>query len=316
MKNLAYIKRDNLAETSGNFEALRASWLKYIDVRPTTARNYDNAIKYFIEWTHKEEITTPTRDDVIRYRDFLLEEKSAGTAQAYITALKIFFSWVEDMGGGLNIARRVKTPTPNRNQHKKGYLTEEQAAHLIASIDGSTLKDLRDRAIILLMVTTGVRDIEVSRATIGSMQYIAGKRVLYVHGKGKDDASDFVKLTRLTADAIEDYLTARGDVSESAPLFASLSNNNNGGHMTTRAISGAVNERLKRAGLYSATITAHSLRHTAATIALRNGAELMEVKQLLRHANVNTTLIYVHELEREKNRSEEIIAEAIAGATA
>lgn len=86
--------------------------------------------------------------------------------------------------------------------------------------------------------------------------------------------------------------------------------------MTTRAISGAVNERLKRAGLYSATITAHSLRHTAATIALRNGAELMEVKQLLRHANVNTTLIYVHELEREKNRSEEIIAEAIAGATA
>jgi integrase/recombinase XerC len=301
---------------NNNFEALRASWLKYIDVRPTTARNYDNAIKYFIEWTAREEITTPTREDVVRYRDELLKEKSAGTAQAYIMALKIFFSWVEDMGAGANIARRIKTPSPNRNQHKKGYLTEEQAAHLIGSIKGENLKDLRDRAIIMLMLTTGVRDIEVSRATLKDMKTVAGKPVLYVHGKGKDDASDFVKLTRQTRDAIESYLEARGDLEEEAPLFASTSNNNTGGQMTTRAISGTINARLKAAGLYSATITAHSLRHTAATIALRNGAELIEVKQLLRHANVNTTLIYVHELEREKNKSEEIIEEAIAKATA
>jgi integrase/recombinase XerC len=81
--------------------------------------------------------------------------------------------------------------------------------------------------------------------------------------------------------------------------------------MTTRSISRIVKDRLIEAGFDSDRLTAHSLRHTAATLNLLNGGTVEETKQLLRHSNINTTLIYSHALERAKNDSENRIARAI-----
>ncbi|OIL92423.1 integrase [Oenococcus oeni] len=107
------------------------------------------------------------------------------------------------------------------------------------------------------------------------------------------------------------YLKVRGSVEDAAPLFASTSNNNEGGRMTTRSISGIAKSALRRAGFDSSRLTAHSLRHTAATLNLLNGGSLEETQQLLRHRNLNTTMVYLHHLKRAKNQSEARIGNAI-----
>ena len=96
-------------------------------------------------------------------------------------------------------------------------------------------------------------------------------------------------------------------------VFSSISNRNNGGRMTTRSISRVAKNHLIEIDLKSDRLTAHSLRHTAATLNLLNGGTVEETKQLLGHANINTTLIYSHALERAKNDSENRIAKAIFG---
>ena len=83
--------------------------------------------------------------------------------------------------------------------------------------------------------------------------------------------------------------------------------------MTTRSISRIVKENMIRAGLKSDRLTAHSLRHTTATLNLLNGGTPEETMQLLWHSNLNTTLIYSHALERANNKSEERIAKIIWG---
>jgi integrase/recombinase XerC len=83
--------------------------------------------------------------------------------------------------------------------------------------------------------------------------------------------------------------------------------------MTTRSISRIVKENMAGADLISDRLTAHSLRHTTATLNLLNGGTPEETRQLLRHANINTTMIYRHALERANNNSESRIVKAILG---
>ena len=83
--------------------------------------------------------------------------------------------------------------------------------------------------------------------------------------------------------------------------------------MTTRSISRIAKTHLIAAGLESDRLTAHSLRHTAATLALLNNAKPEEVQQMLDHQSLNTTLIYSHALDRMKNDSEKKVAKAIFG---
>ena len=81
--------------------------------------------------------------------------------------------------------------------------------------------------------------------------------------------------------------------------------------MTTRSIRAIAKSSMVDAGFNSDRLTAHSMRHTAGTLALLNGASTREVQQLLRHSNINTTMIYAHELDRAKNNSELKVANAI-----
>ena len=83
--------------------------------------------------------------------------------------------------------------------------------------------------------------------------------------------------------------------------------------MTTRSLSRMVKQHLEAAGLISPRLTAHSLRHTAATLNLLGGGTVEETRQLLGHASIGTTMIYAHELDRAASRSEGRIAEQIFG---
>ena len=190
---------------------------------------------------------------------------------------------------------------------KKDYLNREQIHSLLNSIDRNCIKGKRDYAICLLMLTTGMRTIEVSRAKIED--YDNG--ILHIQGKGRADKTEYVKISLQVENAINEYLETRKNKSANDYLFTSISNHNNEQQLTTKSVSRIAKENLINAGLKSRRLTAHSFRHTTATINLKAGATMQETQQLLRHQNINTTMIYSHNLERENNNSEQRIANYI-----
>lgn len=310
MNELATINNKDLVLKSFN-EDLYSRYIAFIDAKPKTIETYKKALKQFFKYRQQYGITNPTREDVIAYREHLKETCKPSTVQNYIIALRQFFKWTESEGLYKNVAQNVKGQDISK-EHKKDYLTGAQVKAIMGDIqqqDSLTAK--RDYAIFALMITGGLRTIEVVRANVEDMRPLGKNTVLYLQGKGNDERASFVKLPAQVERAVRVYLKARGKVSGNQPLFASTSNNNHNGRVTTRTISGIVKERLRAAGFDSDRLTAHSLRHTAANLNLRNGGTLEETQQLLRHTNITTTMIYIKSIEREDNPSESRIANLI-----
>ena len=291
---------------------LFSRWTSYIDASPKTVETYSKNIRRFFAYLVENGITQPQREDIVAYRDYLKREHKPTTVQGYLAAVKLFFQWTQQEGLYPDIAQRVKGAKLDTD-HKKDYLTTKQVARLLGAIDRSTLKGLRDYAMLSVMVTTGLREISIVRADIGDIRAAGDAVALYHKGKGREEKAEYVKLAEPVEEAVRAYLKARGETDPQAPLFSSIANRNSGERMTTRSVSRVAKERLIAVGLESDRLTGHSLRHTAATLNLLNGGTVEETQQLLGHRNINTTLIYSHALERAKNNSEERIARAIFG---
>ena len=286
-------------------------FIVYLDTTPKTIETYTKALRQLFGYFSLNGIRQPQREDIIAFRE---ELKASGhkptTIQNYITATKIFFSWTAQEGYYPNIADHLKGAKLDR-EHKKDYLTSRQVKEVLGSIERDGLQGYRDYAILTLMVTGGLRDIEVSRANIGDLRTAGENTVLYVQGKGRQEKTEYVKISQPVEKAIREYLRERGDAGEQEPLFTSLSNNSKGKRLSTRSISGIVKNRLKKAGYNSERLTAHSLRHTAFTLSLLAGKDITEVQQFARHANIATTMIYNHSLDKAKNSCSEAISQAI-----
>lgn len=281
-------------------------------IKKSSAETYEYCMNQFLNFANARNISQPTRDDIAAWRDSLIDaEKSEATIQIYMTSLRIYCGWLVQIGKlATNPADGIRGGQVER-EHKKDPLTKEQCKAVLNTIDRSTDRGKRDYALISLMMTTGTRTIEMQRANRGDLVLLPDYAALFIQGKGKTEKNDYVKLSGCVAAAVTDYLETRGTLTADSPLFASTSRNNNGGRMTTRAIRAAVVDALTAAGIKSNRITTHSLRHTAATVALLEGAELEEVRQVLRHQSINTTLIYAHAIDRAKNTTEQKISDAI-----
>lgn len=291
-------------------EDLFQSFLSYLDASPKTVETYTKAIRQFYKYIEERGIEQPTREDVIEYREALREDHKPTTVQNYITALRLFFQWTETAGLYPNIAQHIKGAKLTK-EHKKDYLTSSQVKAILRRIDTSDTQGRRDFAIIALMVTGGLRDIEVSRANIEDLRTLGDSVVLYIQGKGREDRSEYVKVMPEVEKAIRATLSDRKNTEGRQPLFISLSNNSKGERISTRSISGIVKTSFRRAGYDSDRLTAHSLRHTAVTLSLLGGRSLQEAQQFARHTNISTTQIYAHNLDRAKNDCEKTIARAI-----
>lgn len=300
-----------LPENSG-FDALIEDFKAFVDVKPQALRTYLNGIRSFISYTKSHGISNPTRETVINFRESLRNDYKPTTIQTYLAGIRRFFQWLAMKGYKAgNITANVKGVRLTR-EFKKDCLTVEQAKDLLESIDRTTLAGKRDYAMLALMLTTGLRDCEVARACVEDMQTVAGQSALFIQGKGHDGKDQAVKLAPKVEKAIREYLKERGETDKKAFLFIGISNRNaDGGAMTTRSISRIVKSRMQAIGLDSERLTAHSLRHTAATLNLLNGGTLEETQQLLRHSSITTTQIYAHVLTWADRKSESRIADAI-----
>lgn len=304
---------DTQITVSGITEDLFYKWIRYIDATPKTIQTYTRAIKQFVIYLQDNCITNPTREDVLNYKNSLAEEHKPATVNLYLQSIKLFFTWLEQETGYPNIAKHIK-PLRLDKGHKKDALSSTQAAKVLNGIDRSTEQGKRDFAILSLMLTTGLRTIEVCRANYEDLAISGDVTVLYVQGKGHQERTDYVRVPEQVEDAIRDYLKTRGKVEGGEPLFTSIANRNKGERMTTRSISRIVKDNLIEAGFNSDRLTAHSMRHTAACLNLLNGGTLEETMKLLRHTNPSTTMIYVHTIDQASNKSSDRVAGAIFGA--
>ena len=294
-------------------EDLFKNFIVFIDASPNTIRTYRGSLKQWFLYLRQNQIANPTAETVRQYRDHLQESgKKATTVKNYIVAVKRFFQWTEEAGLYPNIAKFIKSGYLSKT-FRKDYLTGSQARQILNGIDRSTVKGKRDYAMLVTMLTMGLRTIEVARTNIEDIRTKGNTTVLYVQGKGHDAKDDLVRMPQHVESAIRDYLSVRKAKDLSEPLFVSTSNHNANGRMTTRSIRRIVKTAFISAGYDSPRLTAHSTRHTAATLSLLNGATLQQTQELLRHRNIGTTETDAHNIDATTNPAANDVEAAIFG---
>ena len=278
-------------------ESFFERFIDYTDRKESTVKGYLTCIRQFIKWMQENGITQPQRDDIRAYRDFLRNSHlAAGTQQQYLRAVKHFFKWTAAENLYPNIADNIHGAKIRHKTHKKDALTRCDIPKIAESIDRSTEQGKRLYAMYLLGTVCSLRTIEMHRANIEDIEIISGDPFLFIQRKGHDEKDAKVSLNPDVYSAIKDYLASRTDKpTGKSPLFISTSNRSKGSRIATTTISTMLKEMLKAAGYDSARLTAHSLRHTSGTGAIKTGLDLREAQILLGHENPTTTEIYIHD---------------------
>ena len=298
------------------FEDFVNSWFAsdaMFRVREQSKRSYRKSLKAFKEWLDAQGIAQPSKQDV---KDWCNSMDAAGfsvaTKNLRLTTLRNFYKWFGNEFGVMNIVDGIKGWRETK-EHRRGFLSCDEMRKLLGVVKTDTLQGKRDKAILAVMMTAGLRTIEISRLRVADVKHNGGVCYLDVLGKGRDD-TESVKLSRKAEQLIRDWLSARevkDIVSDDSPLFCSLAINGFGDVLSANSVSTLTKKYLEAAGLKTKSISAHSLRHSMATNSLLKGASLLEVQQQLRHANLSTSQIYLHEAEKAQNRCTDLVADEL-----
>ncbi len=265
-----------------------------------TLKTYRKAITQFFLWTERAglRISALTVADVVSFKKWLFEVRhcSSLTVSTYISALRGFYEWAEAARLSPNIARTVGTK--HDSDHLRMHLTRAQTRRLLEYFE---TKGPRDYAMVNLMLRCGLRTVEVSRADIRDIAYLEDQRVLYIQGKGRKDKKRWVVLRDAAYEPIKEYLDERGDgAMPAAPLFVGEGKGSRGRRLSTRTIQDICKRGLRAIGLDSHQYSAHSLRHTAGVRIIDNGGSVTDVQEVLGHASVDTSRIYLRSAAAEQ----------------
>jgi integrase/recombinase XerD len=276
-----------------------------------TIVTYWTQVKQYLEWCRERQLDprAATRETIKIYRWWLLERGyKSKTIGIKLTAVSRLYDAAMEYGlMGSNPAWGIKPPSESIDPAARiTYLEQGEATVLLQSIETSLpLKTLRDKLLLGVMTLEGTRTVEMHRLNIGDVVRQGGKVGLKVSSKRH---TRVVPLTPQLGQILEEYLTAlRGagfDCMVDSPLSINLSNYGRGERLSRRGIRQVVDKYLQATNLKymeGRTLSAHSLRHTAGTLALRNGASLRQVQDLLGHADPRTTAIYAHVGDRWEN---------------
>lgn len=297
------ILNDNTQQKSGAIALSRNAalfveqFLIEADIAASTKNTYRRALRQFFRWYEERGGGDLTRTDILAFKQEQLVKLQASTVGSYLAALKSFFKWLESEKVYPNVAAGVKGAKLSRT-HRKDALTPTQVGHVLKGMSGDDLLSKRNLAIFNLLVRTGLRTVEVSRANIEDIRNKGSQTVLWVQGKGRDSKDEFVVLTDAAARPIRAYLAERKPRSISEPLFVSHSNKSRGKRLSIRSLREIVKNALRAADIDDPRLTTHSLRHTAVTLSLLGGASIQQAQALARHSSINTTMLYSHNLDR------------------
>jgi len=297
-QKIAPLKMPDLAET----------FLRSKDFSAETRRNYALALRHLVQFLERSRITRPIPEDLFRFRDEYLSalKLTPRSCNLYIYAVKSFFAFLDARGLYPDLAHFMKG-FARPVVHLRGWLSDTQIRQVLDGVERKTLLDFRNYALINLLARTGLHTIELTRADLGDVQTRDDVRVLMVQGKGRRDKDAWVVLTDKAWGPLEEYHKRRGHLLAESPLLAAHARRNPQGRMTTRSVRRICRALFQKAGLDVRILSAHSLRHSTATIALLKGAKVEQVQGMLRHKSVETTMMYVRDIERIKNPAEKFV---------
>lgn len=285
----------NLGNSSTLFNnAIIYRFCNYVDRSERTNATYRGHIHSFFNYLNNNGITAPDRDDVIRWRDKLIAQgKTANTISQYVRTLTQFFKWLDDTHQYPNIMVHINVPYVDKHARKRDALTADELAGIIYNLPRSNETEITHYIIFMLLVSLGLRTIEVSRARVCDLVTRNGVRLLMVQGKGHFDHDQAKPVPEDLYQLIKKYVTVRG-ARGLDPLVCSTSNRSKGKALAPSTISTIIKNILKRNGYDSDRITAHSLRHSAGTLVYQITGSLYETQNFMRHADPKTTEIYLH----------------------
>jgi integrase/recombinase XerD len=259
-----------------------------------TIQSYRRDMGKFSEFVRKRKLDTPgiRRTDVVDFLAMLYRKglDSRSVARHLVTIRHFFrFSLLE---GFIKDDPAATIESPKFRQSLPSFLNVEEVNHLLAQPDLSSIAGLRDKAMIELMYSTGLRVSELVGIRVGDVQMEAG--CLRCIGKGNKER--LVPVGKKALGIVEEYLKQSrpellGDGS-SAFMFI----NRKGRPMSRIAFWKLLSEYGRKAGLRKA-LTPHMLRHSFATHLLDRGADLRSVQMMLGHSDISTTQIYTHVVE-------------------
>lgn len=274
-------------------EPLIQRFLNYIDVSDNTIKSYNVGLIQFNEYLKANEIKTPTREDVIAFREQLRETHKPNTVNAYLIAIRNFYSWLEYEDITKDITKKIKGIKLERHHIKRG-LSQEEIKQVL-----SVCKNIREELIIKLTLTCALRINELRNIRVEDFYEDKGVVMLRVLGKARDGLKqDSVKIDDRVFGLIKQYCQEY-DVKDY--LFYSTSNENYGQVMSTVSLRKIVNNLFKKANLDIDMLSFHSLRHTSCEQALESGVALQDVSEFMRHKNISTTLVYSKELNQRNS---------------
>lgn len=277
-------------------EALRDSFILYLrDVRNAsehTVRNYSSDITAFLDFLRRispsYELKYVDRSTIRSYLTKLyVERKAKATTQRKLSALKTFFKFLVREGYlARNVLSAVRSPKGERRL--PSFLDTGEVVRLIESPDASTLLGLRDRAILELLYSTGIRVGELVGLNVEDVDLVG--EVVKVRGKGKKQR--IAPMGRYAAVALNDYLNGPKRRRANLPGDAVFLNRG-GGRITTRSVARIVAKYVRQTALKTG-VSPHTLRHSFATHLLNAGADLRSIQELLGHKSISSTVIYTH----------------------
>jgi len=265
---------------------------------PKTAENYEFYLNRFVEFSGDITPDQITSELLRKYRLWLNRLKTdqgdelAMITQSYhLIALRGFLKYFSRRDIPSLAPDKIELPKVHRKQVT--FLHYDEVIRLTEQIDIATENGLRDRAILELLFSSGLR---VSELVNLNRDHINTKRREFmVRGKGQKDRPVFI--SQAAADWVDRYLDSRQDTL--APLFISYSRNvetdTSGDYrrLTARSIQRMVSKYARLAGI-TKHVSPHTMRHSFATDLLMNGADLRSVQSMLGHSNIATTQIYTH----------------------
>ena len=283
-----------------DIQKLLRDYLSYLGIEKNrsvkTRENYGHYLSVFLEQSGAKSPKDITLDAAHRFRLWLERQGLEKSTQSYyVIALRNFLKYLAKRDVPALAAEKVELPRVPTRQIE--IIEESDLLRLLAAPQGAALRALRDRAILEMFFSTGLRVSEL--CALGRyLNFDRGE--LTVRGKG--GKLRVVFLAPRAVKAIKEYLAKRKDADEA--LFVSLSVAKPGkepkvlGRIIPRAVQRLVVHYAKAAGV-TGRITPHGLRHLFATDLLRNGADLRSVQEMLGHSSVSTTQVYTHITNRE-----------------
>lgn len=288
-----------------DIKILLKNYLDYLEIEknrsPKTRQNYERYLKSFLNFTEIKTEKNITLDAVRDFRLHLARQKTQkgeiykkNTQSYYIIALRNFLKYL--IKNDLNVLSPDKIEMPKIPQRQIEIIKYEDLEKLLSAPQGNDLKSSRDKAILEVLFSTGLRISELC----GLNRYFDLNRgEISVRGKGGKIRVVF--LSERAKTAIKNYLNKRTDAEEA--LFISLTKGKKSlsadrqtkiiGRIIPRTIQRLIDFYGRKAGIPE-KIHPHLIRHNFATDLLSNGADLRSVQELLGHASVSTTQIYTH----------------------